>query len=1334
MKKDTSLHTFSRSTRQLSRAALGLALLGSSVSPLALAETPATTTKTHTPPPLQAKPPVAQQSPYARLLLPLTQKLLAKSPAPGSSAAAASAGSAASGLTKPDITASPINFPGFPQTVAVPAVDPADSSFMQSAVSLDVNKDGLADLVDVQTDGTLNVLINPGTGNFADFHVTSTLPAPVAGYIGTNAPGPVIIGHTDVADLNKDGYPDVIVTDTDNTAVWVYINNRKGSFEAPVEYAFDFSTDASFYESGGGGIVIGDVNGDGIPDMVASGYYSTFNNQGQPVTTVSLLTLLGKGNGTFAAPLAEQTATISGLQSFATLGQMTLADMNNDGKVDLILPVGGYDAYFDAISFVPVLLGKGNGTFSAYPSTVPTTGFVLSATRDYSYGSVYAGDVNGDGKIDLLLNDGDGKTWLSLGNGDGTLGTPTAVISGDGNLNSGGAETSNFVDINGDGFIDMVSYHFGYVAVYLGEAGGAFNPNPVTQLTAGVSGDIAVGYVAMSEQPKPAEFTMGGKLDLVQLDEYTGSAGFYPQVNGQFTGVQALAIPGHAAINLETVALGDFTGDGVADVLAFNLGNEGLNNNYNVPDLVLGANNGKGQFAYSTIFSGTGVMATSHIDTVEPFTVDFNHDGLADILMSSYNYQTSSDGGLLLSLNTGKGTFAAPVSIPLGVTPSCPLNYADVGDINGDGYPDIVVAYPGDTSCYYYGTPGPTPSGFFTLINDGKGHFTPSFTPYGYEAYIAKLVDLNGDHKLDIVVSDLDASIDAYFLYAVPGNGDGTFNLANAQYVLESTMVASVIPGDYDGDGKQDLIVGVVSQIDGNGNPVYGTTGNYALKGNGDFTFQLPVQYTNGNYSTGGAYSDVNNDGRPDLVLSEAAFNYATFVPTGNLVTLINLGGAFIPGAPSFTAPLTSNGSLFVADVNNDGAPDAVESSAIYNGDGELSELFLNRGASNLALVASASKITDKASITLTSTLKTTITTPAPTGTVTFYNNRTPVGIAELSGGWASATFSDLPVGVDTLTAIYSGDSNYNAASATTLVTVTTPAPANPSFSPAGGTYAAAQTVTLTSTQGATIYYTTNGTTPSAGSKLYTKPLTVASTETIKAIAILNGVPSGVSTATFTINSNACQTIDYSKGFTTTGISLNGGAKVAKSLLQLTDGGLNEARSAFFTEAVPVTNFDTEFTFQLLDPSADGLTFTLQSNNPNEVGANGAGLGYAGIPNSVALKFDLYNNAGEGTDSTGIYLNGASPTTPAINLAPAHIDLHSGHVFDVHLAYANSKTTASITDLVTGASASTTLTGDLTKVLGDTAYVGFTAGTGGLSATQNILAWTYSGGETCSTK
>ena len=126
-------------------------------------------------------------------------------------------------------------------------------------------------------------------------------------------------------------------------------------------------------------------------------------------------------------------------------------------------------------------------------------------------------------------------------------------------------------------------------------------------------------------------------------------------------------------------------------------------------------------------------------------------------------------------------------------------------------------------------------------------------------------------------------------------------------------------------------------------------------------------------------------------------------------------------------------------------------------------------------------------------------------------------------------------------------------------------------------------------------------------------------------------------------------------------------------------------------------------------------------------GLLGGGLGYAGMGQSVAVKFDLYNNSGEGINSTGLYTNGAFPSVPAIDMTSSGVNLHSGDVFNVHLGYNGTTLTMTITDAGNSAETfSTAWTINILATVGSsTAYVGFTGGTGGLTATQEILTWSF---------
>jgi hypothetical protein len=320
---------------------------------------------------------------------------------------------------------------------------------------------------------------------------------------------------------------------------------------------------------------------------------------------------------------------------------------------------------------------------------------------------------------------------------------------------------------------------------------------------------------------------------------------------------------------------------------------------------------------------------------------------------------------------------------------------------------------------------------------------------------------------------------------------------------------------------------------------------------------------------------------------------------------------------------------------------------------------------------------------------------------------------------------------------VYIDSWTYTPGAGTAAVTPATTA--TPKFSVAAGTYSSAQTVSISdSTSGATIYYTTNGTTPTTSSTKYTGAISVGSSETLEAIATASGDSnSAVATAAYTINvtdtsgtggGSATMPIDVvANKFKASSLDLNGGATVTSGgLLQLTDGGTGEGRSAWFGTKVSVQSFTTDFTFQQLDATGDGMTFAIQGQGPTALGWTGGSLGYALIPKSVAVKFDLYNNAGEGTDSTGLYTDGAQPAMPAVNLSGTGIVLRAGHWMHAHMVYNGTNLTMTLTDTSTNASVTEVFPVNIPSLVGgDTAYVGFTGGTGGATAVQNVLSWTY---------
>jgi hypothetical protein len=282
---------------------------------------------------------------------------------------------------------------------------------------------------------------------------------------------------------------------------------------------------------------------------------------------------------------------------------------------------------------------------------------------------------------------------------------------------------------------------------------------------------------------------------------------------------------------------------------------------------------------------------------------------------------------------------------------------------------------------------------------------------------------------------------------------------------------------------------------------------------------------------------------------------------------------------------------------------------------------------------------------------------------------------------------------------------------------------------PASGTYLSGQKVTISDTKsGAKIYYTTTGSTPSTSSNLYSGPITVLVSETIKAIAVYPDLKnSDVGTSVYVIQPGGSK-INFGSGFSSTaGLTLNGSAVANDDTrLQLTDGGLWQGGSVFWNTPINIQAFTTNFEFQLSAAQANGFTFTIQNAGRTALGGDSAGLGYQNILKSVAIKFNFYDYLGSGSNSTGVYTDGEPPLTPMVDLTPSGIELASGDIISATITYDGTRLNLNLYDPVTNDRFTMSKVINISAIVGaDTAYVGFTGGTGGLSSSQKILSWTY---------
>ncbi len=482
-------------------------------------------------------------------------------------------------------------------------------------------------------------------------------------------------------------------------------------------------------------------------------------------------------------------------------------------------------------------------------------------------------------------------------------------------------------------------------------------------------------------------------------------------------------------------------------------------------------------------------------------------------------------------------------------------------------------------------------------------------------------------------------------------------------------------------------------------------TSTSTIKANGGYS---PTPSVSANGTTNGIVWTIASDTNPETLDAFDASNVAT-----HLYSSSTNSSRDNPGGPvKFSVPTVVNGKVYAGAQS------------------KLSVFGLLGGSTPVA----ASPVLSPGSETFTGSIQVTMTDTTAGSTIYYTTDgSTPTTASTPYTGAITVNTTE------TITAIASASGYLQSAAASAAYTLQTQTLA-PTFSPAAGSFTTAQTVSiLDGTAGSKIYYTLDGSTPApntGSTQQYTAPITVNATTTIKAIAVASGLSnSPVSSALYTITL-AGSGADFSGGFATAASSMtfNGSTDLDDTRLQLTHGGTNEAGSAFYNTPVNIQKFTTDFTFQLSNAGADGITFTIQGNGPTALGPYGGGLGYGpdtpggtgGIPNSVAIKFDTYSNDGEGDDSTGLYTGGASPTVPSIDLTTTGIDLHSDDTMSVHLAYDGTTLTMLITDPVANTTYTTSWTVNIPAAVGgSTAYVGFTGGTGGETSSQKIGSWTF---------
>jgi hypothetical protein len=810
-------------------------------------------------------------------------------------------------------------------SMAVP-VHYANGTGSDAIVHADLNGDGKVDLIAANFQGNSisvfrNVSTSPGTISYA---TKFDIQAPA----GTSAIA--------VADLTADGRPELIITSYASSEIWVLLNssNPGGSpaFEKPVSFAAGTNPTA---------ISTGDFDQDGRTDVAVANETSN---------TVSVLRNLTVNSWISFAPKTD-FATANGAR------YITTDDFNGDSKID-----------FAVVNSLSNLVSIYQNT-----STAPS---VISFDRKPDLGTgttpfnLASGDLDGDGKPDLAVTNSLSNS-ISLFRNTSSSGISFTSITG---LTTGNNPRAIFIsDLDGDLKADVAVANYGANSLSLFR----------NTTSSGITFALSVDFVTTGT---PAGITISdwdfdGVNDVAVANGSTGTISLFKNLQVCLPAISSFAPTSGAIGSVVTISGNNFDTAPSGNIVMFGavratvISASATQLQVTVP---IGAAYGPisvttsrtgmtvtSTLPFNTTFECSGVINTGSFlsktenatgaSPVYLYAADFNADGKPDLV--SVN---SSDNSISILKNTGAAglmSFAAKDDKVTGTLPS----EAAIGDLDGDGKPDIAVAnYGSGTVSVFQNTSTATVISFAAKydVTASSGAYSVALGDFDHDGRTDLAIANRTSNKISVFrnlsipgaisfgnITDFNTAGEPYSIVAADMDNDGKTDLITANYssnsvsifrnlsvigtidfqlkpdVAAGTNPVTIAAGDINADGKIDVVVGN-----------YGSHNVTVFKNTSTGAGNISVAQDNfeaGNNPHSVAINDIDGDGKVDIAVSNSSSDKVSVLK--NITT-----GAAIAFEPKveFTSSAGPKG-LSLGDLDGDGKPDMA---------------VVNSGANNLSI------------------------------------------------------------------------------------------------------------------------------------------------------------------------------------------------------------------------------------------------------------------------------------------------------------------------------------------------------------------------------------------------